>query len=130
MAEEKTVVTAVTKPVKQKTANLEKEAVKKETVKKEAVKKAPAKKATTTKPAAKKPATKKVTAPVQKDELHIQISGKSYTLEDLRKIAKDVWVYDMQKKASAFKSIVLYVKPEEKKVYFVVNGTESGSFLI
>lgn len=72
-------------------------------------------------------AVKKV---VKKNEMYIQFTDKAYTQDDLVKIAKDVWTYDMGQKASAFKSVALYVKPEEMRVYFVVNGEMTGSFAI
>lgn len=95
-------------------------AKKKETVKKaEAVKKtADAKKTATTKKAA------------LKEDLHIQYSGKAYSQEDLMKIAKDVWKYDLQQKASALNSVKLYVKPEENVVYYVMNDEFTGHFAI
>ena len=34
----------------------------------------------------------------------------------------------MNQKAADFKSVSVYVKPEESKAYFVVNGELSGSF--
>lgn len=99
-----------------------KETVKKETVKKEA--KAPAKKAET-KTAAKKAPAKKATV---KETISVQFDGKSYTTEDLVNIAKDVWKYDLNQKAADFKSVELYVKPEEAQVYYVINGDVTGSF--
>jgi len=72
---------------------------------------------------AKKAAPKKVTC-------EIQFAGKAYTQDDLVKIAKDVWVYDLGQKASALKNIELYVKVEESKAYYVFNGTETGFFMI
>lgn len=72
---------------------------------------------------AKKTASKKV-------KCEIQFAGKSYTQDDLVKIAKDVWVYDLGQKASALKNIELYVKVEESKAYYVFNETESGFFMI
>lgn len=110
-----------------------KEAVKEAAPKKEATKKAPAKKAA----APKKAAAKKETAAkapakkaAAKSSVCIQFSDKSYTTEDLVKIAKDVWVYDLGRKESEFKSVELYVKPEENVTYYVVNGEVAGSFLI
>ena len=100
-----------------------KPAAKKETAKKETVKKAPAKKAET-KTAAKAPAKKAVV----KEAISVQFAGKSYTTEDLVKIAKDVWKYDLKQKATDFKSVELYVKPEESMVYYVINGDVTGSF--
>ena len=82
-------------------------------------KKAPAKKAAAPKAAAKKAAT-----------LYVQFADKSYSMDELVKIAEDVWVYDLGKKAADMKSVEIYVKPEESRAYFVVNGEENGSFLI
>lgn len=116
-------------------ADVKKEAVKKDTVKKTpAAKKAPAKKA----PAAKKETVKKETVkkapaakkPVVKEEVNFQFSGKSYTSEDLIRITKDVWKYDLNGKEEDVKSIELYVKPEENTAYYVINGDVTGSFFI
>ena len=51
-------------------------------------------------------------------------------MDELVKIAEDVWVYDLGKKLADMKSVEIYVKPEESRAYFVVNGEENGSFLI
>lgn len=151
MAEVKTVVTAVTKPIVEKTKNLKETAQEAEkkvdkkavakvdttkaTVKKEvkAVKKTAtntAKKAVKKAEVSKEKAAKAIKNVKAKIDLHIQIQGKSYDEEKLVKIAKDVWVFDMNKLEKDFKSVSLYIKPEEMKVYFVVNGTEEGSFTI
>mgnify|MGYP000437707347 FL=1 len=109
--------------------------VKKEAVKKTpAAKKAPAKKA----PAAKKETVKKETVkkapaakkPVVKEEVNFQFSGKSYTSDDLIRITRDVWKYDLNGKEEDVKSIELYVKPEENTAYYVINGDVTGSFFI
>ncbi len=109
--------------------------VKKEAVKKTpAAKKAPAKKA----PAAKKETVKKETVkkapaakkPVVKEEVNFQFSGKSYTSEDLIRITRDVWKYDLNGKEEDVKSIELYVKPDENTAYYVINGDVTGSFFI
>lgn len=65
-----------------------------------------------------------------KEAVHIQFGGKSYASEDLIKIAKDVWVYDLNQEEKNFKSVELYVKPEENVVYYVINGEVQGSFNI
>ena len=62
--------------------------------------------------------------------VNVQFGGKSYTTEDLVKIAKDVWMYDLKQKAADFKSVELYVKPEDGMTYYVINGKEAGSFYI
>ena len=109
--------------------------VKKEAVKKTpAAKKAPAKKA----PAAKKETVKKETVkkapaakkPVVKEEVNFQFSGKSYTSEDLIRITRDVWKYDLNGKEEDIQSIELYVKPEENTAYYEINGDVTGSFFI
>lgn len=107
--------------------------------KKEAAKKAPAKKAEAPKAAAKKAPAKKAAAPKaaapkaaakKAATLYVQFADKSYSMDELVKIAEDVWVYDLGKKAADMKSVEIYVKPEESRAYFVVNGEENGSFLI
>ena len=97
-----------------------------------------AEKAAAKKPAAKKTTAKKTTGakrgPKPKGEvtvsLNVQFGGKSYTTDDLVKIAKDVWKYDLKQKAVDFKSVELYVKPEDGMAYYVINGKEAGSFYI
>ena len=69
-------------------------------------------------------------APATEEKVTVQFSGKSYSTEDLVKIAKDIWVYDLGKDEADFKSVELYVKPEESSVYYVVNGDVTGSFNI
>lgn len=102
------------------------EAVKKEVVKKEVVKKEPVKKAAAKTETKKAPAKKAEL----KSELHVQFAGKSYTEEELVKIAKDVWKYDLKQKVSDLTSLELYVKPEEQTAYYVMNKEFTGSFAI
>ena len=157
MAEVKTKINTVAEPLvekkeeikkaAQKTATSTEEKVKKAagTTKKAAVKaadttkKAAVKAADTTKKAVVKAATatketamkaKEVVKKVLQNEMHIEFPDITYTQADFEKIAKDVWVYDMGRKASEFKSVALYVKPLERRVYFVVNGTDAGDFRI
>ena len=105
-------------PVK---AEVKKPAAKKETVKKVTKKAAPAK------AEAKKPVAKKTEL---KSEISVQFGGKSYSQEELLKIAKDVWKYDLKQKAADLTSVELYVKPEENMVYYVMNKEITGSFYI
>lgn len=120
------------KEVPEKKAAVKKETVKKETVKKEAVKKEAPKKEAAPKAEAKKAPAKKAPAKKAelKSELHIQFGGKSYSEEDLVKIAKDVWQYDLNKKVADLTDVELYVKPEENTVYYVMNKEFTGSFRI
>lgn len=62
--------------------------------------------------------------------LTLQFGGNSYTQDDLVKIAKDVWQYDLKRNEADFKSVDLYFKPEDRMTYFVINGKEAGSFYI
>ena len=83
---------------------------------------------------AAKTTTKKTTttrtrkAAAVKESVSIQFAGKDYTTEQLVKIAKDVWEFDLKKDPTEFKEVQLFVKPEEAKAYYVINGTETGSF--
>ena len=85
---------------------------------------------------AAKTTTKKTTttrtrkAAAVKETISIQFAGKDYTTEQLVKIAKDVWEFDLKKDPAEFKEVQLFVKPEEAKAYYVINGAESGSFEI
>ena len=83
-----------------------------------------------TKPAEAKVEEKKVEAKkaVTKVSVNLQFAGKEYKAEDFEKMAKDVWQYDLGKKAADLKSVDLYVKPEENKVYYVMNGDVAGDF--
>lgn len=123
----KTATTAAVKVEAPKTESVAKETVKKETVKKAAVKKEAVKKEAVKKAPVKKAATKKAEL---KSEVHIQFEGKSYSQEDLMKMAKDVWKYDLKQKAGALATVELYVKPEENMVYYVMNKEFTGSFYI
>ncbi len=109
--EPKTETVKATEAKAEKKETVKKTAAKKETTKKETVKKAPAKKAELN------------------SALHIQFGGKSYSQDDLMKIAKDVWEYDLNQKAEDLTNVELYVKPEENMVYYVMNEV-AGSFNI
>lgn len=128
MAEaKKTAKATVKKPVAAAAVKETKAAAVKETkaaaVKEPAVKKPAAKKTTTRTAAAKK-------AAAVETNISIQFAGKEYTTEQLVKIAKDVWEFDLGKAPADFKKVQLYVKPEEAKAYYVINETETGSFNI
>ncbi|MBQ0028311.1 MAG: DNA-binding protein [Lachnospiraceae bacterium] len=129
------------KATETKTAAPKKAAAKAAAATKEVAKKAATttkKAATTTKKAAttaKKTVAKaaKTVAPKKtatKTNITLEYSDKKYTAADLEKIASDVWVYDYGKKAADLKSVELYVKPFENRVYYVFNGDVVGSFQI
>ena len=130
-AEEKKPEVKAAAPVKEAEAKKAAPAAKAEN--KAPAKKAPAKKAEVKKaaPAAKaeKKAPVKKTAEVE-ETVNFQFSGKSYTPDDLMKIFRDVWKYDMNGREEDIRNVELYVKPEENTTYFVVNGSITGSFFI
>ena len=137
-------------PAAKKAAAPKKTAAKKETVKKETIKKTAARKtaakaaaaeAVPAVPAADEKAAeeKPVKTPAKrgpkkstevKGNVTVQFAGKSYSTDELVKIAKDVWKYDLGKDEADFRSVELYVKPEESSVYYVINGDITGSFNI
>ena len=78
----------------------------------------------------KAPAKKAAPKKEMKTEIAVQFAGKSYTQDDLMKIAKDVWRFDLKQKAADLVSVELYVKPEENMVYYVMNKDFTGSFYI
>lgn len=125
-AEEKKPEVKAAAPVKE--AEVKKAEVKKAAPAAKAEKKAPAKKAPAKKTAEKKAPVKK--AAKVEETVNFQFSGKSYTPDDLMKIFKDVWKYDMNGREEDIKNVELYVKPEENTTYFVVNGSITGSFFI
>ena len=97
------------------------------TAPKTAAKATAAKKAEAGTAAVKKTAARTRKAAV-KESISIQFAGKEYTTEQLVKIAKDIWEFDLKKDPADFAEVQLYVKPEEAKAYYVINGTETGSF--
>ncbi len=117
------------KPAAEK-AVAEKKAPAKKAEKAVAEKKAPAKKAEKAVAEKKAPAKKAAKKAAAKANVFVQFAGKSFSQDELVKIAQDVWQYDMNKKAEDFKTVEIYVKPEENMAYFVVNGETSGSFVL
>ena len=107
-----------------------KETDEKESAQKEAEEKESAQKETDEKESAQKEAEEKVPAKKAelKTELHVQFANQSLTQDDLVKIAKDVWEYDLNQKVSDMKTLELYVKPEERRAYYVINKEFTGSF--
>ena len=103
---------------------------------KAAPKKAPARKTTTRKTAtktttrqstAKKTTTKKVPKNVVLEcyGRQIKIDTEKYEEE-----VKNIWLNDWKRPAKDLKEIDMYIKPEDGKVYFVVNGTDHGALAI
>ena len=118
------------------TKKAEKPAAKKTETKTAAAKKETAAKKTTT--TAKKATTAAKKAPAKKTasaektsvkaSVFLQLPGRDVTYDSLAQSAKDRYQYDMNGNVSDIKTLDLYVKPEENKVYFVVNGDITGDF--
>ena len=100
---------------------------------KEAVKetaKAPAK--TAGKAEAKKPAVRRTAkkAAVAAEEIFIQYAGKEFTTKDVVANVKKAWTEMTGKKEEDIQDIKVYVKTEENKAYYVVNGEASDDFKV
>ena len=119
--------TAAKKTVEKKTTAAKKTVAGEETKKKTAAKAAKTtKKTAATKTEAAAPAKKSAVKP----NVVLQYADKSVSFDELIQNAKNVWEYDMGRKPSEIKELNLYVKPEEGKVYFVVNGTDTNDFAL
>ena len=117
-------------PSKAETVKAATESVK-ETAK-EAVKetaKAPAK--TAGKAEAKKPAVRRTAkkAAVAAEEIFIQYAGKEFTTKDVVANVKKAWTEMTGKKEEDIQDIKVYVKTEENKAYYVVNGEAEGHYV-
>lgn len=99
---------------------------------KEAVKetaKAPAK--TAVKAEAKKPVVRRTAkkAAVAAEEIFIQYAGKEFTTKDVVANVKKAWTEMTGKKEEDIQDIKVYVKTEENKAYYVVNGEAEGHYV-
>ena len=106
--------------------------VKAEPSKAEAVKetaKAPVK-AAAPKAEAKKPVARRTKkAAVAAEEVFIQYAGKEFTTKDLVAEVKKAWTEMTGKKEEEIQDIKVYVKTEENKAYYVVNGEAEGHYV-
>ena len=96
----------------------EEKPVKKEAPKKEAAKKEPE----------KKTAAKKAAAPKKEAEATVYVQYQDAEIEP-KKVLEQVktdWV-NAGHRVSSIKKVDLYIKPEEGKAYWVINGKEKGS---
>ena len=96
-------------------------------VKAESVKKAPEKKESVNKELSVKEKTGKAAV---SEELNIEYAGVSYSADDIKEKALKVWTGVLKRGRSELKTMKLYIKPQEKTVYYVFNGKKQGSFKI
>lgn len=119
------VKTEVKKEEVKPAAPVKKEVEVKKAEKPAAAKKAPAKKTAakkTTKKGAKrgpKPASERTV------DLHVQYLGKEVAYSDLVNRIKEMWK-EQGKRETSLKSLDIYVKPEDFKAYYVINGDITG----
>lgn len=78
---------------------------------------------------AKKAATKTASAKkaALKENVYLQYFGKEISTADLTKQVKEIWTKQMKNKVADMKSVTLYLKPEENRVYYVINDDVTGS---
>ena len=74
------------------------------------------------KPAAKKPAKK----PERVEEIYLQADGAEWSIADCRARAIAAYVAEGHRESS-IKKLVIYLKPDEGKAYFVINDGMNGS---
>lgn len=90
---------------------------------KTAEKKAPAKKTSAKKAPAKKAPAKKAEL---KTEMYLQFYGKEYSDKEILQKVKEIWTKVLKKKVGDMKDVKIYLKPEESKAYYVINGDTTG----
>ena len=98
-----------------------------------ATEKVAATKAEAKKPSAKKTTAKKTTAKKSvsiEAKTVLQYAGKDVVTSDILETVKKVWVEKFQGKLEEVKTIEIYVKPEENRAYFVINGLGNGDYFV
>ena len=61
------------------------------------------------------------------EEVYLQAGGSEWNVSECKERAVAAYVENGHK-ASSVKKLVVYLKPEEGKAYYVVNDDENGSF--
>ena len=130
MATEKKTTTVSPSSVKEPSVAVKTEPKKAVAEKAEPKKVAP-KKAAAKKPAAKKAAPKKATAvkaTAKKvaETLVIQAAGNEWDVDAVKEQVIAAYVAAGHQR-SGISSLTVYIKPEERKAYYVINGKTSGS---
>ncbi len=86
-----------------------------------------AKKADNVTAEAKKTVAKASTARPVREEVYLQYLGKEISKDEIMKQVKAIWTKQMKRRVGEMRTVTLYLKPEDNKVYYVINGEESGS---
>ena len=74
----------------------------------------------------KKPVKREAKETAKKDEVYVQFAGEEFAVQDVMEKAKAAYVEEGHR-ASAIKSVRLYIKPEERRAYYVINEKSAGS---
>ncbi len=78
---------------------------------------------------ARKPAraaAKKEAAPLKTEEVFLQFGGEEWNMDALREKAVAAYLAEGHRRNSIHR-LSLYVKPEERMIYYVVNGKTNGA---
>ena len=62
-------------------------------------------------------------------EVYFQYAGKEIASKDLVSDVKKAWIEMTGKKEEDIQDVKVYVKPEENKAYYVVNGEAEGNYI-
>ena len=120
----KTVAASTDETAKKETAVKEAAETEKPAEKKTAVRKT----RTTKKTAEKKTATtRRTTKKEASAEIYVQFLGREIYAKDVLENVKKIWTDEMGKKAGDLKDVKIYIKPEENKAYYVINGDVTGA---
>lgn len=76
---------------------------------------------------AKKTATKKAEI---KSNVMLQFAGKEVSAKDILANVKKAWTSQLKGKLKDIKTIDIYVKTEENRAYFVINGESGENYFI
>lgn len=76
-----------------------------------------------------KKAAAKPAAAQKVEEVVIQFGGSEWTVAQLKQAAQDAYVAEGHR-ASTIKKLTVYVKPEERMAYYVINDKITGSVAI
>ena len=60
------------------------------------------------------------------EEVYLQAGGAEWNISDYKARVEDAYVAEGHRKSS-IKKMVVYLKPEEGKAYFVINDSVNGS---
>ena len=122
------VKTAAAAPAENKTAKKETSAAKAIETKKDTTKKLETKAGVLVDTPEQKAAEKK--APAKKAELktemYLQFYGKEYSDKEILQKVKEIWTKVLKNKVGDMKDVKIYLKPEESKAYYVINGDTTG----